>query len=78
MYKKQKAEKLLQIYNEATKEGLSGSDAEVQFFNSNRKFYFTEGGMEYSIKMNDVAGNLKDAGYDQVNEIKDWAQTEYE
>jgi hypothetical protein len=34
--------------------------------------------MEYSIKMNDVAGNLKDAGYDQVNKIKDWAKTEYD
>jgi len=78
MYKKQRAEKLLRIYNEASEKGLSGSEAGVQFFNSNRKFYFTEGGMEYSIRMKDVAGNLKDAGYDQVNKIKDWAQTKYE
>jgi hypothetical protein len=37
------------------------------------QFYFTEGGMEYSMRMNDVAVNLKDAGYDQVHKIKDCA-----
>lgn len=78
MYKKQRAEKLLEIYNNARGSNLSGAEAGVHYLHSENKFYFTDAGMEYSIRVNDVAGNLEGAGYDQVNKIRDWAQTKYE
>ena len=77
MYNKQKAENLLEIYNDAQEKGLSGAETEVYFQYSGNKFYFTDGGMEYSITIKDLASGLE-GGFSAANEIKAWAAAKYD
>lgn len=78
MYNKQKAETLLEIYNEAREKNLSGSEARVQFQYSKNKFYFTADGMEYTITLKNLVENLEGDGFGAVNKIKDWAEAKYD
>ncbi|MEX2515138.1 MAG: hypothetical protein WD335_03345 [Candidatus Paceibacterota bacterium] len=78
MYNKQKAEALLEMYDEAREKNLSGAEAGVQFQYSKNKFYFTADGMEYTITLKNLVDNLDGDGFDTVNKIKAWAEAKYD
>lgn len=77
MYNKQKANTLLDIFEQATEDNLTGAERGVSFLYPKSKFYFSADGMEYAIKLNDLADGLDGDGYAKAKQIKDWAQPQY-